>query len=150
MQVNDADKQLIQQSELFDADWYCAEYSDVITLSMDPATHYLQLGWRLGRNPSSRFSSVDYLMANPDVARSNINPLLHYLQHGKAERRPLIDPIKYADSLLVNYIEQRTQQQNSLRVTTYNLRHSAIQQKLEHYFVKSRQLQQKLQQLQDK
>lgn len=77
----------LEASDLFDADWYLAEYPDVQSLQMPPAVHYLWLGARLGRNPSPRFSTRSYLDANPDVAQAGINPLLHFLLAGCDEGR---------------------------------------------------------------
>lgn len=48
---------------------------------------YLEDGFRRGRNPSRLFDAEAYCVNHPDVAASGINPLLHYLKHGKAEGR---------------------------------------------------------------
>ena len=40
-----------------------------------------------GRNPSACSITSAYLAANPDVAASGVNPLLHFLGWGQAERR---------------------------------------------------------------
>ena len=44
--------------------------------------HYLEEGWREGRDPSPTFSTNDYLAARRDVARAGINPLLHHVRYG--------------------------------------------------------------------
>ncbi|MGH1590671.1 hypothetical protein ACRBEV_22870 [Methylobacterium phyllosphaerae] len=41
---------------------------------------YLRVGWRQGRDPRPDFSTADYLAARPALARTDINPFLHYLR----------------------------------------------------------------------
>jgi hypothetical protein len=83
----DKAKRLLASSSLFDADWYLSKYPDVAANDADPIRHYLEFGWREGRNPSPLFSTNNYLKANKDVAERGINPLLHYLEHGQMEGR---------------------------------------------------------------
>lgn len=40
---------LLKESGVFDADWYRSAYSDVRSLQMDPAEHYLRYGQSMGR-----------------------------------------------------------------------------------------------------
>jgi hypothetical protein len=82
---------LIRNSPLFDADWYMARYADVAAAGIDPAVHYLETGWKEGRDPGQSFSTTSYLRLNPDVARANINPLLHFIKFGCSEGRHLSD-----------------------------------------------------------
>jgi len=42
----------IQESGLFDENWYVNHYHDVKKSKLEPVVHYLQFGWRLGRDPS--------------------------------------------------------------------------------------------------
>lgn len=76
---------MAQLRELFDED----HYRDQIALPFDGdlLEHYLQSGWRQGLNPSKSFDTEYYLSANPDVAERGINPLLHFVRHGRAEGR---------------------------------------------------------------
>ncbi|AXV16481.1 hypothetical protein CYG48_12755 [Neorhizobium sp. SOG26] len=85
--VSQDDIKLVKASGLFDEQWYLEKYRDVAMLGMDPVEHYLWLGWKLGRDPSLKFSTAQYLLTNPDVGRSAMNPLLHFLRHGKNEGR---------------------------------------------------------------
>jgi hypothetical protein len=78
---------LLAGSPLFDAEWYLRSYPDVAENGLNPIRHYLEFGWREGRNPSPLFSTKEYLKANKDVAEQGINPLVHYLQHGEVEGR---------------------------------------------------------------
>lgn len=54
---------------------------------MDPIEHYLLNGAIEGRNPSKEFDSKWYIEYYKDVMESGINPLLHYIEHGKTEGR---------------------------------------------------------------
>lgn len=71
----------------FDEVYYCYWYRDIAHFSGTPLQHYLQHGWREGRDPSAGFSTDGYLAANSDVAESDQNPLTHFLDHGLAEGR---------------------------------------------------------------
>lgn len=73
----------------FDADFYARQNEDVRAAGLDPLTHFIEYGWREGRDPSPGFSLNDYLLANPDVDSSGVNPLVHYLEHGLREGRRL-------------------------------------------------------------
>jgi hypothetical protein len=53
----------------------------------EPLDHYLDAGWREGRDPHPLFDVSYYLEANPDLARTGIEPLTHYLQIGAREGR---------------------------------------------------------------
>lgn len=71
----------------FDPVYYLYWYPDVRAEGSDPLEHYLQRGWKEGRDPSGGFSTSGYLAANPDVAQAGHNPLLHFLNNGFAEGR---------------------------------------------------------------
>jgi len=79
--------EVLNQSGLFDQQWYLSKYPDVAAAGVDPTEHYLQIGATEGRNPSSKFDTVYYLQSNPDVAAAGVNPLLHYIQFGISEGR---------------------------------------------------------------
>lgn len=53
----------------------------------DVATYYCTEGFRLPTDPSPDFSISAYLLEYPDIATAELNPLLHYLEHGRAEGR---------------------------------------------------------------
>lgn len=82
-----AEVELIRQSHLFDAEWYLATYPDVATAGIDPAVHFLDCGWREGRDPSAGFCSTEYLRRHADVAERGVNPLLHFIEYGSFEGR---------------------------------------------------------------
>ncbi|MBQ6217574.1 MAG: hypothetical protein IJK53_09360 [Erysipelotrichaceae bacterium] len=78
-------KTVIERSRFFDKEWYREKYG----IQSDPAAHYLNEGWLKDYDPSSSFSTKDYLINNPDI--QGINPLLHYEIYGKNEgRRPFV------------------------------------------------------------
>ena len=83
----ESQRALIVESGLFDPKWYLDQYPEVRTLCIDPVRHYLETGWREGKNPSPNFDTEWYLAINKDVARANLNPLVHYITDGKAEYR---------------------------------------------------------------
>ncbi|MGP8291735.1 hypothetical protein ACT3OH_15835 [Vreelandella zhanjiangensis] len=78
---------LLEHSELFDADWYRAQYKDVAETNINPAEHFIKFGAIEGRNPSPLFNTEFYLENHPDVAVSGQHPLLHYLRDGIKEQR---------------------------------------------------------------
>lgn len=77
----------VRKSKLFDEKWYLSKYPDVAAAGADPITHYVQYGWREGRNPSPKFNGDAYLADNPDVATAKVCPLMHYIDSGWREGR---------------------------------------------------------------
>lgn len=78
---------LIHQSGLFDSDFYLYTYSDVRERKINPIWHFIQFGWREGRNPSLYFDTKYYLTNNEDVQQAGINPLSHWLLTGRYQQR---------------------------------------------------------------
>ena len=78
---------LLVNSELFDAEWYSAQYPDVLGSRLAPEVHYLRFGVLLRRNPSINFDGVNYRHDYPDVKKSGINPLIHFEAIGRSEGR---------------------------------------------------------------
>lgn len=81
------DAALLLESSLFDNAWYSDQFKDVALSGMEASHHYLHYGHLLGRNPSPSFDAQKYLAHNDDVAGNDVNPLLHFLKHGKREGR---------------------------------------------------------------
>lgn len=71
----------------FDRAYYLANNPDVKATGRDPQAHFLEYGWKEGRDPSWGFSLSRYLHANPDVREAGVNPLMHFLEFGLAEGR---------------------------------------------------------------
>lgn len=74
--------ELIEESWLFERDWYLETYRDVARSGGDPLQHYLLHGVAEGRNPNRLFDTRWYLTAYPDVWTQKINPLAHYVLEG--------------------------------------------------------------------
>lgn len=67
---------------LFDAPFYLRQGGNGREAQVDPLTHYLETGWREGRDPSPTFSTNGYLQANADAAAAGMCPLVHYVTSG--------------------------------------------------------------------
>ncbi len=85
--VGQNDVELIRSSRWFDAGWYLQRHGAHMDRLTDPAAHYLQIGASRGYQPGPEFDAVRYLQANPDVAATGMNPLLHFIRHGEREGR---------------------------------------------------------------
>jgi hypothetical protein len=84
-----SDEELARGERGVDQAWYLSTYPDIAAAGMDPVYHYLQFGWREGRDPRRNFSTRGYFAINREVARAGQNPFIHYLRHGgpKGHRR---------------------------------------------------------------
>lgn len=82
-------RELIAQSGLFDANWYLSRHPEVSLTGLSAIEHYCLVGSALGKDPGPQFSAAAYRSAYPDVAKSQIDPLWHYLTRGTAEQRSL-------------------------------------------------------------
>lgn len=78
--------ELIRQSEIFDEAWYVQTHLEDVSPA-DAIVDYLTVGSLAGFDPGPSFSISRYLAAYPDVAKEGIDPLVHYLLHGKDEGR---------------------------------------------------------------
>src|SRR5262245_46388188 len=90
----------IAASGLLDVEWYRRANPDVARGGVDPLIHFVERGWREGRDPGPWFSVVHYLAEYPDVREAGVNPLAHYVMHGWREGRrphPDFDPAAYAN-----------------------------------------------------
>ncbi len=99
-----------------DAAWYHHAHPDIAAAGVDPAEHYLTLGWQEGRWPNVAFDPGFYKAQFPAIPAGD--PLLHYLQHGEAAgHRPIawFDPNWYRAayglsgelSALAHYVRHR-------------------------------------------
>lgn len=80
---------LIANSEFFDASWYREKYYKNSMFGIPPSFHYFAIGEKKGFHPGPKFNSTDYFRHNPDVAKSGMNALVHYLEFGRREGRPI-------------------------------------------------------------
>lgn len=76
----------------FDRSFYLTQNPDVAASGFDPLDHYLDYGWKEGRDPRPGFSTQFYLEANTDVAAAGVNPFYHYVVSGKSEGREADHP----------------------------------------------------------
>ena len=81
--------QKITANQLFDEEYYKSQFEE--ELDEDLLLHYLNVGFKEGKNPSQRFNNNFYLDRYKDVKNSGMNPLIHYMLYGKTEKR-LINP----------------------------------------------------------
>ena len=80
---------MVADSPLFDWRWFADRCSLALRDSMAAAEYYVRAGSFAGLDPSADFETMAYYFANPDVANAGWPALVHYLQIGKAESRPL-------------------------------------------------------------
>jgi GT2 family glycosyltransferase len=82
------------QRVLFDRRHYSLIARRRIWTPIGVAWHYVTRGHRQGLDPNPFFDSDWYLLSNPEVRESGINPLFHFLYWGVKEKRnpsPLFD-----------------------------------------------------------
>ena len=84
---NTKEYKAVAKSHLFDEGWYLQQNPDVRQSGVDPLWHYLNYGWKEGRNPSAFFDGNRYLVKNANAASSKMNPLLHWVLFGQKEHR---------------------------------------------------------------
>ena len=73
----------------FDVEFYLRHNRDVAAAGVPPLQHYLDHGWREGRNPNALFWTAYYLAENADVRAASQNPFFHFLTEGRGQgRRP--------------------------------------------------------------
>jgi len=92
---------LVAKSKYFDASWYLNEYPEVAKAGIDPVEHYLNIGWKEGKNPSPLFDGNDYLERYAGVQKTGRCPLLHFEKYGKKEHRVVKSIIKNNYSMSV-------------------------------------------------
>lgn len=63
----------------FDEKYYTISNPDIVYETGSLFVHYLNQGWRQGRNPNVSFRTLEYLLKNPHIISSGQHPLFHYL-----------------------------------------------------------------------
>ena len=80
--------QAILDANTFDVDYYLDHLpEDEVVQEEEALNHYLKIGWIKRYAPNNWFNVTEYLKLNPDIARRGIEPLSHYVAHGKKEHR---------------------------------------------------------------
>ena len=67
----------------FDTEYYLDRNADVKKAGVSALKHYIDYGYKEGRNPSSLFNTNYYMSQLPNFRNFGINPLHHYLLVGK-------------------------------------------------------------------
>ena len=83
----------------FDQKYYLSNYLDVARSRQDPFSHFMQYGWREGRNPSPTFHTLffkDKYLAGLGV---EVNPLEYY------QKNKIAQQLKTAPDLDEEYLE---------------------------------------------
>ena len=75
----------IDRSGLFDREYYARQFDKVP--EGDLIEYYLLHALEEDRDPSPKFDQSYYLKKYADVRKAGVNPLYHYICHGKAEGR---------------------------------------------------------------
>jgi hypothetical protein len=76
-------------STAVDQAFYRAINPELARPGFDPVRHYLEQGWREGRDPAPWFSVSRYLEAHPDLVATGEEPLAQYLLRGAREGRAI-------------------------------------------------------------
>ncbi len=84
----------LEEQEFIDPAWYEQQYpnfrDDVLhEWEKNAVQHYMKYGWKKGYNPSPDFDTEAYLAHYANVKKENMNPLYHYVKHGKKEGRAI-------------------------------------------------------------
>jgi len=138
------DYQQIKKSKYFDEDWYLKTYPDIATANVDPVIHYLQFGWKEGRNPSKEFNTTVYLEKYPDLRASNINPLLHYERTGEQKMENSSTQTSNEITLTINNIkselENLKQDKKALQKEIDILKTSIIQDSIHNNLIQNQNI----------
>ena len=87
-EASTSDDELARGERGIDQSWYLETYPDIAAAGMDPVCHYLDHGWREGRDPRPDFSTRGYLAIHEEVARAQHNPFIDYLRHRSRTQSP--------------------------------------------------------------
>ena len=77
-------RRIVENSFLFERDWYLQTYRNVAESGGDPLDHYMLHGVSESRNPNRLFDTAWYLSEYLEVEASGLNPLAHYIERGAA------------------------------------------------------------------
>ncbi len=120
-------RKIIDETGLFDPEFYLRNNIDVKNSGMDPTLHYLWHGHAERRRPSWAFDTQYYLERYPDVAVSGMDPMLHYHYWGKKEkRRPYQDDMSEYGSDYREYNQRWSNQRDYLANSVKAVKKSEI------------------------
>lgn len=89
-------KQLIEENELFDDEYYNQNYPYAFEKNSNLLDHYINEGYLDNLNPSEYFNTKFY-MQYEDVAESKMNPLIFHVLYDLGSQRKLTDQITSDD-----------------------------------------------------
>jgi len=107
----------------FDTGWYRSTYAADLKGDDDPLLHYVKEGSAAGHAPGPRFDASYYLANYPEV-REFGEPLAHYLEHGRFERRsPHPDAVEVRDERLEEWakVNASSERRTALLAKALNL-----------------------------
>ncbi|CAA0107475.1 Uncharacterised protein [Halioglobus japonicus] len=90
--------EVVENSGLFDSDWYIESNTDVVLDGVAPLQHWLSKGWIEGRKPNPYFDTQWYIQQYLSSSNNSPNPLLHYIReysNADLEPNPDFDTKKY-------------------------------------------------------
>jgi len=72
-------RNFVYEKGLFDEEYYMSSLNDDETV-IDPLEHYLDKGYKEGKNPSWLFNTKKYYELHPEIKNTDTNPLIHYVK----------------------------------------------------------------------
>lgn len=85
---------LLRKSPLFNREFYIASNPRLHWIfRIWPERHYALFGEPLGLSPSPLFAPRAYMFHNPDLDIADTRPLLHYIETGQYDARPVLLPL---------------------------------------------------------
>ncbi|SDE71669.1 Glycosyltransferase involved in cell wall bisynthesis [Kordiimonas lacus] len=76
------DIKALEETGLFQADWYVATYDDVSASGYSPIEHFVRIGEKKGYNPNPYFDQVWYTKRSPAAVRFPAPAAVHYAVNG--------------------------------------------------------------------
>lgn len=89
--LSDKSKSIIENSGLFDKEYYLSKYPDVKENKFDPVDHYLEFGAKEYCNPCETFNTEEYVKKHPFINELGLNPFVHYILYDScSDEYPII------------------------------------------------------------
>ena len=80
------DQDTLSPTSLFDVDYYL-EQTKALPEGTNPFLHFMEEGWKTGKNPHWLFDCDYYLDTHQDIKEAKMNPFSHFLEFGWKEKR---------------------------------------------------------------
>ena len=108
--IDDDLRQVIEESELFDEEYYRKKYR--INQKYDMMSHFCTVGYKKNYNPSENFDTEFYYNTYHDVKHADLNPLIHYIAYGRREGR-IIRPVKSRERKIKDKLQTNISNSNA-------------------------------------